>query len=245
LLTPRRLPKLSPRQLDRFYEWRERLRLIGSDIGNLLLGRYIFRESQRVISKNPKLRGIFTRWLAINYANNAVLGIRRAVDTDLRAVSLVNLLREIIANPEVITRTVVCHPIAAGYLTRKRKRTTVGKLHKIVTNSRLNEFLKFYTTLCAPGSDYLDVQLIRRDVNLIQRKAKSAERFATKRIAHYDKVSPNRMTYSEIDEAFDALDSLMPKYFELFDLGSWTVGAEFEKLFPGWKGIFEVAWKVD
>jgi len=49
------------------------LTLIGSDIGNLLLGRYIFRESQRVISKNPKLKGIFARWLAINYANKEVL----------------------------------------------------------------------------------------------------------------------------------------------------------------------------
>lgn len=53
------------------------------------------------------------------------------------------------------------------------------------------------------------------------------------------------MTYSEIDEALDALDSLMSKYFRLFGLLGWTPGAEFEKLFPGWKGIFEIPWKMN
>src|ERR1035437_19640 len=76
-LTRRRFRKPSQRQVDRFYQWRERLTLIGSDIGNLLLGRYIFRESQRVISKNPKLKGIFARWLAINYANKEVLQLSK------------------------------------------------------------------------------------------------------------------------------------------------------------------------
>ena len=80
-----------------FFDWQDRLKKISSDVGNLLLGRYVFRETQAVIAKNPRVEGVFARWMRINYAHSMALGIRRAVDTDRRALSLANFLREMFA----------------------------------------------------------------------------------------------------------------------------------------------------
>jgi hypothetical protein len=99
----------------------------------------------------------------------------------------------------------------------------------------------FYTKLADPGSDHLNVKLIGQDLNFIQKKAQIVERFATKRLAHYDKIPPLKVRYAEIDAALDALDVVMGKYSKLFSLG-WRAKVEFESLFPDWPMIFETAW---
>jgi hypothetical protein len=190
--------KATEAQLEQCIKWYHQLNKIGSDVGNLLLGRYIFRESQKVISRNPKLKGtIFARWLAVNYANTAALGIRWAIDTDRQAISLVNFLRDLIANPKVLTREICILPVTLKYDNLKPRTTLI----QLMEEADLGHYNHFYTELAIPGSDHLNIRLIGHDLKLIQRKAAKVERFATKRLAHYDKIAPLPVRYVEIDEA--------------------------------------------
>jgi hypothetical protein len=229
-------------QIQQYNQWCDRFIKIGSDVGNLLLSRYIFRESQQVILKNPKLKGtIFARWLAANYANSVALGIRRAVDTDRKAVSLANFLRELIAHPKILTRKMVIAPWVLSYRESKLSHRRSRKLGMVLDVRDLD---RIFTKLALPGSDFLNISLIGQDLRLIQRTAKNVERFATKRLAHFDEIAPLRVTYVEIDEALDALDSTIAKYSKLFSLraGYWEAGAEFGSLFADWQEIFEIPW---
>jgi hypothetical protein len=222
---------------------RERLTLIGTAVANLLLGRHIFRESEKLISKNRKLRGVFTRRLAINYAYYSVVGIRRAVDNDPRAISFANLLREMIAHSDAISRTTVCLPTVIDYESMKKRQRRARHGLKEFTNFRLSLVLEFFDPLSQ--EDRLDIRRVQHDLSLLRSKAKNLERFASKRIAHYDEIRPDRIRYSEIDQALDTLNSLMRKYFRLLDLGDWRQrGAEFERRFPGWKRVFEAPWNI-
>ena len=139
-------------RIKQYNEWQDRLVKIGSDVGNLLLSRYIFRESQRVILKNPKLKGtIFARWLTINYANSAALGIRRAVDTDRQAVSLANVLRDLIANPKVFTREMIIMPTILSYRSYRESKGKHLALKKFGAELDIRELDSFFTKLAIPG----------------------------------------------------------------------------------------------
>jgi hypothetical protein len=224
-------------RIARFHEWQDRFAKISSDVGNLLLGRHIFRESQAVIVNNPNLRGIFIKWMRINYANSTALGIRRAVDTDQRTISLANVLRSMIAHPDVVARRIVLSEIIYKPPRRFRKRyepSGIRDTEAVFLNHR-------YDLLAGEGSEILDKRLIGRDLTHLQRKAANVERFATKRLAHYDEEPSLRTTYTEIDEALDVLDSLVEKYSALFGI-SWRSGTTFDALFPGWKEVFENPW---
>ena len=231
----------------RFYECRDRLATINSDVGNLLLGRYVFRELQALISDNPDLEGLFVKWLRINYVNTAVLGIRRAVDTDSRATSTANFLRHLIANPTVITRSVVIRELVYRRpRTYKRRYEPSGSRH-----FEAEGLSQYFDNLAGAGSEQLDVRLIGQDLSLLQRKARNVERFATKRLAHYDERPPLPATYREIDEVLDVLDSIIDKYSPVLELiwktsersEQFAPGMTFNLLFPEWKRIFERPWK--
>jgi hypothetical protein len=143
----------------RFYECRDRLATINSDVGNLLLGRYVFRELQALISDNPDLEGLFVKWLRINYVNTAVLGIRRAVDTDSRAISMANFLRHLIANPTVVTRSVVIRELVYGRPRMYKRRYEPSGLRDFDAG-RLSQY--FDQLAASAGSEQLDVRLIDR-----------------------------------------------------------------------------------
>src|ERR1700730_14578581 len=224
-------------QIRQYNLWCDRFIKIGSDVGNLLLSRYIFRESQQAILKNPKLKGtIFARWLAANYASSVALGIRRAVDTDRQAVSLANFLRELIAHPKVLTRKMDMMPYILSY---RESKLSHRRTRRFALDLEVGDLDRIFTELALPGSKFLNIKPIGQDLKLIQGKAKNVERFATKRLAHLDKIAPLRVKYVEIDEALDALDSTIAKYWNLFSLnrGHWEAGTEFGSLFPDWQEI--------
>jgi hypothetical protein len=100
-------------QGEQFGQWYNQFMKIGSDIRNLLLSRHIYRETQSVILSRATLRAnIFARWLTVNYATTVALGIRRAVDTQSKLLSLANLLRDMIAKPKVFHRRMLLIPVA-------------------------------------------------------------------------------------------------------------------------------------
>jgi hypothetical protein len=229
--------------IDQFFDWRDRFITISSDVGNLLLGRYLFRETQTVIAHNRTLEGLFTRWIRINYANSTILGIRRAVDTDKRALSLANFLRDLIADPNVVTRQLVLNQPVIEARRRGKRHRRHGIRNDEVLQMELRLLDQFYKTLATESRpDRLDLKLIGQDLTLIQRKAKKVERFATKRLAHFDERGAARIKYTEIDDALDAFDLVIAKYSTLFRR-RWERGTTFEKLSPDWKEVFEVEWK--
>ena len=234
--------------LDHYRTWRANLLKTNSDVGNLLLSRYIFQETQRVIARKQKLEGVFVRWLRINYVNTVALGIRRQLDTDPKTVSLANLLRSLIAKPNVITRErylAVATSVPPDLLRYRRRRRTAGFVQWMDSVAAHS----FFDKVAAPNSDHVSREVIGSDLKLLQQRGMRVERFATKRLAHYDITPPAAVKYEEIDAALDTLDDLLEKYNSLIHPTRsvhrrWQAGVSLEGLYPGWKQVFERPWNA-
>jgi RNA polymerase sigma factor (sigma-70 family) len=213
--------------------WRRQLKEINSDIGNLLLSRHIFRETQELTRRQVWGRGLFAKWIRVNYASSALLGIRRQVDTDSNVVSLANLLRDLIRNPAVITRPVFLGFWLQGRFMREIKRSRGGsrQVQLIFLNAfALPGWNASFDRFAGAGRVPVDKALLGRDLNLLRSTCTELERFATKRLAHFDSQAPGRPTYLKIDQALDVIDSLLEKYNNLLGLRDWRAGTQFDAL---------------
>jgi hypothetical protein len=242
---PREILAQEQADIDAWETWQAHLLKTRSDVGNLLLSRYIFQETQRVIGRKPKLEGIFVKWLRINYVTTMALGIRRQLDTDSKAVSLANLFRSLIAKPNVITRERLLSFVfySTPVHRHRHRRSAAFRRWLEVENANLT-----FDDFAATDNAHMSREVVGRDLKLLQRKGMKVERFATKRLAHYDIVPPAPVRYKEIDDALDALDGLLAKYNRLIRpiregrYDTWIAGAPLEDLYPDWKQVFEMHW---
>jgi RNA polymerase sigma factor (sigma-70 family) len=214
--------------------WRRQLKEINSDIGNLLLSRHIFRETQEELTRRQVWgRGLFAKWIRVNYASSALLGIRRQLDVDSKAVSLANLLCDLIRNPAVLTRPVFLGFWLQGHFMRetKRSRGSSRQVQLIILNEfALPAWNQSFDRFAGPDRVLLDKALLGRDLKLLRSTCTELERFATKRLAHFDSQAPGRPTYLKIDQALDVIDSLLEKYNNLLGLRDWRAGTQFDAL---------------
>jgi hypothetical protein len=87
-------------------KWIKWLKVIRDEVVYLLINRNIFWEVNEIIKNNKDIQkpSQFYNFLGDTYASYALMGIRRQVKIDSQSISLVRLLKEIIKNPEKLSR---------------------------------------------------------------------------------------------------------------------------------------------
>jgi hypothetical protein len=213
------MAKRDPR-LEKWLRW---LNVIKLQVRDLVMAKYTFHEIQKMIAANPTIQkdNSFYRYLTNTYVSHVVIGLRRQLKLDSQSISLVLLMQELIATPEVLSRTYF-KGLYAG---------------SVVEDRADGDFDKFSKA----GAAHIDPDLIAADLSRLRSATVNCEEFADKRVAHHDKRDPKQLpTFNEVDAAIDLLDELYCRYLLMFEAKSMS------SLLPtwqyDWKEIFRVPW---
>jgi hypothetical protein len=206
------------------------LHFIREDVIGLLFNRFVFRTYQEIVRRNPQQQlhphQVFCGWTRVVYSVANPVGVRRVAgqtyqETD---VNLVRLLNMFIREPEQIwQRFKRYYPDDAARASREVERT--GGLR--------------------PGWEIVACKrLLSEDRRAVINAAEKANRFASKRAAHLVPGVEVYTTFSDLDEAIDALKTFTEKYLLLVLSEKSDLLEEMKrrKLPDGWDAIFLEPW---
>ncbi len=185
--------------------------------------RYIFWEVSKIIQANPKIQSpsLFYSLLKNTYITDMAIGIRRQLDPHPHAISLANLLRELVKYPKVLTRkwfvSLYKGSVAEAWADR--------------------DFDKF----AGKGRPYIDPTLVEKDLRRLEKLWQPTGKYVDRRIAHLDKKGVKTLpTFKDLDDCMDLLEELLKKYVLLLEaVGLMKVTPTIQ---DDWKKVFRVAW---
>jgi hypothetical protein len=142
---------------------------IYDDVVAMMAAHQVWDTFDRIYGAAPeeaRKYATFRSWTAQNYVRFQALGIRRQCDTRDDVISLGHLLREIAANPEV--------------LSRERHRS----LH---SEDMQDEAGRWFDDLAGPGREFIDPAIPEQDLAGLLDETQPVREWVNKEIAHYDK----------------------------------------------------------
>jgi hypothetical protein len=162
---------------------------------------------------------LFWDWISRNFVSASLLGIRRQIDKDNRAVSLARLLHDISENSGLITRD-----FFTSLYPREMQDLGNNDFNEIAGVSAANY----------PRSE------AEKDKQLLYDLGSSFRDYIDRRLAHFDKADNVTIgTFADLYEGIDKIGELFRKYCLLLSGTSIL-------LIPvpqyDWKSIFRVPW---
>lgn len=214
-----RFTSMDPR-LTKWLQWLEIIRL---ELHDLLLYRRVFWDVQEIIKTNRAIHtpSVFYSFLGHAYAAYAVAAIRRQIKRDKKSVSLARLLEELVAYPQVLSRS---------YFVSLYKGSPVENLAD-----------SDFTRLAETKGTHVSKDMVAADLGNLKLRARKCEEWADRRLAHRDErdvTSPP--TFIDVDESVDILDKLYVKYHLLFRAGSYDTLEPVVQY--DWKAVFREPW---
>jgi hypothetical protein len=208
---------------ERLAMWQQWLVTITADVQDLLVKRHIFRRVGEIVGANQEIQhpGAFHEFLAGSYGAAAVMAVRRQVDQDSRAVSLLKLFFELRSRPDLVSRS--------RFVDLVQGRGTEAE----AANHRFDE-------IAGKAASHVPILHVQRDIDVLKSNTTNLERFATLRVAHWDMQGPNTVpTLHDLHHAIDKLENLVRRY-RLILLGDpFAIMPAFE---GEWEMVFRHAW---
>jgi hypothetical protein len=206
-------------------KWKEWIDKIRQDLDDLLISQDIIKEVSQIVALNKRIQSspFFFNWIQGNYVDSIVIGIMRLSENDDRVVSLHNLIKEIIENPEVITRDY--------FVSRYQKdMQDMG-----IADGHFNEFAD-------ANKQFVSESKLRADLTFLNDNTRLIKGFRDKWVAHLDKDRPLKQlaTHNDVESALSALDEIFCKYYILID-GAGTLTAKRALAFD-WKESLRHPW---
>jgi hypothetical protein len=178
------------------------IRDIREEVIGLLFNRHVFRTHQEIVRLNPRLQGdpriTFARWAQVVYAQSAAAGIRRLAgqDPEQDDVNLVGLLEMFIREPKGLWDCFLRYYPDDAMRAR-------------------DEILRKEGTLPTGWETLACKRLLGEDRKAVISVAQKAVHFASKRVAHSVPRVPVSTTFSDLDNAIDAIRRITEKYTKL------------------------------
>jgi hypothetical protein len=208
----------------RLIEW---LEIIQKDLQVLLHNQHIFRELQKIAEKNPRFAessGLFTQWMAWNFAQATAVGIRRFAkynEKDKDSVSLLRFLNEVKKHPDLITRQT--------HLALYQGKGAYPHMGHSV-----------FDEVAGEGNDRLPTSLIDGQIDDLKKSVHDVEKYADRRVAHYDRRDPKIPTFGDLSDAMASMETIVILYRLLL------TGQSMSQLLPTiqgeWMSIFQFPW---
>ncbi|MEO6689306.1 MAG: hypothetical protein ABIS07_15280 [Dokdonella sp.] len=87
-------------------KWLRWFDVIKSELEDLVVAKYTFREVQLLIEENSRLHkpGSFYDYFAQTYVSHVVIGLRRQIKSDAQGISMARLFEEMIDFPKTLSR---------------------------------------------------------------------------------------------------------------------------------------------
>ena len=217
-----------------FKRWQDRIDLILTELMYVFENRQKFRELQQMFHDNKRLNEIGSQpyeWLLGHWGRDAVIAIRRELDSDRNTISFGALLDEMAERNNVLTRKRFLGPLAQP------------GAEKVLVDADNEHFDKWGVVSRTKNSleDYLTSDGIIADRASLNKAAAPVLKYANQLVAHRTPVGTLPMTVKDIHTALDAIEDVFKKYFiiltgrQLMDILPSNVGDD-------WKDAFTFAW---
>jgi hypothetical protein len=180
---------------------------ISTDVHTMHLHRYALREVGDIIDANDELPpSYFFEYLLDTYAVAQAVAVRRQAETNARVITLGRLITEVRDDPERLTRTFWVGLWEDG----DRMKLAIAEAA--------------FTKQFAPDDGkHLDPRIPEHDLQTLGAAAQSVAGFVDQYLAHADaKPRADLPTFSELDDAVDAIGQLFSKYVNLLTASSLT-----------------------
>ena len=206
-------------KLEKWVRW---IKIICTDVEDLCYNRYVFLEVQSIIKANDviNVNNPFFDLLYNGFTSIGVMGVRRQVKIQNDGISLARLIKEIYENPQIIS------------------------LHwyKSIHDDSMEEGLirSIFMDFKASDTDHIDPEMVKQDLESLEKSTNSVEGFADRRLAHSDKrtVEPHP-TFGDLHECINLIEALVLKY-RLILTG---VSESFTPIIiEDWEAVFRVPW---
>lgn len=186
---------------DRWVGWFER-------ISNETYTLFAYRDYWRGLAEMTEANGqipptTFFDALGVWYAATQGTNVRRQLDRDRRAVSLRNLLGDIKAHPDVITRDRY-----VGGIWEIREGPLANR-ERGLANANYDRF-------AGVGNDAIDPDRTQQDIDLLRAVGEPIARYVNEAIAHaQERATAAVPTYADLNSAIDQIGDLLKKYGSL------------------------------
>jgi len=202
-------------------KWIKWVEIIEKEIYFLIMHSHVYDEVGEIIRTNIKIQkpSAFYELLNTGYAALALSTIRRQIKNNNDSISLLRLMKEIVENPELISREYIL---------------SFYDLEIKMGNAEID-------TLIGTGRKIIDPLKVEEDLFLLKESTISIEDFVDKRIAHTDIRKVEKIpTFDELKDAIDIIFKLTQKYY--FLISGNTMSSEPPVFQYDWKAIFKEKW---
>jgi hypothetical protein len=183
-------------------KWHRWLRIIQTDLANLLTDNDIFKELRGIVAANEKIQSPATihGWMTRNYAEHVAVGIRRLTDTNTnkRTISLHGLIEDIKRHPQGMTRS--CY-----VSTYPKWMLDMGAAD--------HDFDQFANK----GDNVVSEYKLSQDMRRLKKATNAVRRFVNKWVAHCDlkRQKYKVPTFKDVDKSLEEVDKVFCKYYML------------------------------
>lgn len=227
----------------RVAKWEHRLlKGIANEVYSMNLQRFAWKRIQEIVAENSDLKGVESYYWNFQfdiYARAQAGAVRRQSDVNDQTASLGQLLHEIVATPELLTRDWY-----VAHWGKDKRYDAEDKAYWKRTGE--NEWDK---TFGGEVGDHIDPAVPRADLDELQEGSKKVRHYVDKHVAHFDASvigrgdatkSEDLPTLDEVHDSIDLIGRVFHKYYGLF------TAAGIYELTPilqhDWEAVFRVQW---
>lgn len=221
------------KKLEKWDRWLGDANLDGSiphELANLAVIREIHSGLKQMVDNNKNLQkhSAFYSVIQITYSQAALMYIRRQVRKDKQSVGLIMLADDILKHCNLITKDFHSSLYTIGKQNRE---------HDAWKSLGRREFDKHFGGV---SGDSLDPQIVKQDIQKLEKVFTDSSSFTDRRLAHLDSREPTNIPmYSEIESWCQVLNEILRKYMLLLRAVDYRVEPILQH---DWKSIFRTAW---
>jgi hypothetical protein len=224
---------MNPDKLKKWNKWLGNINTDGSityELGNLSVIREVNTGLKEMVQHNKGLQihSAFYSVTNLTYSHSVLMYIRRQVRKDKGCISLILLAEDLLKNHETITKEFYSNL----YIVNRDKSE-----HESYKDLGEKDFENNFGGKCVY---HLDPNVIRKDIDELEKISKDSSDFIDRRLAHTDKREPVTIPYmSEIEVWSDTLNSILKKYIHLLRAVDYKIEPVLQH---DWKSIFRKPW---
>jgi len=192
-------------------KWLSWIDWVHQETQSLLIKTHLYDRYVEIVKANQEIQNPrdFHNWAMRNYFESALMSIRRLTDTHPDAISLMNLLKELEENPQLMTLNFYRRDSSEG--TVDENGIPDGEAWTFAfAEDRFKE--KF-----GVGDTVLNVGVVKADIAELKQQIEIVETFIDNTLAHHNKGTKGKLSLEtkHARNAIEAIEKLAIKYLAL------------------------------
>lgn len=186
------------------------IEVISNGVSDILHHEDVFQNRTKTLFQSQNLDPHVRESIIRSHYTTTLAGIRRQLKTSKGEVSLLKLLEKLSENHRLITVQWYAHEWL-------KESSLIGSnsdpyIERFVENIPIAEFEGNFGK-----AGFLDKQIVEEDIRQLKAATKNIETYVDRRISHWDKKKPPKISEMEYLDSLDIINSITRKYILLLN----------------------------